>query len=73
MNNYIFYGSKEHFQSKIPKVYRTLTDLVMELDVSKMLVQIEGYEQPKRTRKKWMWKILLLVLKNMQVFENMSY
>lgn len=48
VNSYIFYGSKEQFESKIPKVYRTLTDLVMELDVSKMLVQIEGFEQPKK-------------------------
>lgn len=52
MNSYIFYCSKEQFQSKLPKVYRTLTDLVMELDVSKMLVQIEGYEQPKKNSEK---------------------
>ena len=44
MSSYIFYGSKEEFQKKIPQSYRTLTDLVMELDVSKMLVQIEGQE-----------------------------
>ncbi len=44
MNSYIFYGPKVEFQKKIPEDYRTLTDLVMELDVSKMLVQIEGQE-----------------------------
>lgn len=52
MNSYIFYGSKEQFQSKILKVCRTLTDLVMELDVSKVLVQIEGYEQLKKNSEK---------------------
>lgn len=52
MNSYIFYGSKELFQSKIPSEYRTLTDLVMELDVSKMLVQIEGQEQNKTRQEK---------------------
>ncbi len=44
MNSYIFYGSKSEFEKKIPKSYRSLTDLVVELDVNKMLVQIEGQE-----------------------------
>ena len=44
MSSYIFYGSKVEFQKKIPPNHRTLTELVMELDVSKMLVQIEGQE-----------------------------
>lgn len=33
MSSYIFYGSKVEFQKKIPSNHRTLTDLVMELDV----------------------------------------
>ena len=44
MNSCIFYGSKSEFEKKIPNNYRSLTDLVMELDVNKMLVQIEGQE-----------------------------
>lgn len=44
MNSYIFYGSKSEFEKKIPNNYRSLTDLVMGLDVNKMLVQIEGQE-----------------------------
>lgn len=52
MSSYIFYGSKVEFQKKIPKNYRTLTDLVMELDVSKMLVQIEGQEHKENTIEK---------------------
>lgn len=52
MNSYIFYGSKAEFQKKIPEVYRTLTDLVMELDVSKMLVQIEGQEHKEDSAEK---------------------
>lgn len=52
MSSYIFYGSKVEFQKKIPKNHRTLTDLVMELDVSKMLVQIEGQVHEENTIEK---------------------
>lgn len=52
MSSYIFYGSKEEFQNKIPKKYRTLADLVMELDVSKILVQIEGQEHKEKSVEK---------------------
>lgn len=52
MSSYIFYGSKREFQNKIPEKHRTLTDLVMELDVSKMLVQIEGQEHKEKVWRK---------------------
>ncbi len=52
MSSYIFYGSKREFQNKIPEKHRTLTDLVMELDVSKMLVQIEGQEHKEKNVEK---------------------
>ncbi len=52
MSSYIFYGSKREFQNKIPEKHRTLTDLVMELDVSKMLVQIEGQEHKEKSVEK---------------------
>ena len=52
MSSYIFYGSKREFQNKIPEKHRTLTDLVMELDVSKMIVQIEGQEHKEKSVEK---------------------
>lgn len=42
MNSYIFYGSKEEFETKIPNNYNTLTEMAMKLDVNKMIVHIEG-------------------------------